>query len=44
MGSHWMALYMKGNYIMYFGRFGIEYIPTKIIGNKNIIANILILC
>ena len=42
IGSHWMALYVNGNNIIYFGYFGGEHILTEIkkfIGNKNIIRN-----
>ena len=39
IGTHWIALYMNGNYIIYFGSFGVKHIPNEIkrfIGNKNI--------
>ena len=38
-GTHWMALYVNGNNIIYFDSFEVENIPNeikKIIGNKNI--------
>ena len=43
IGTHWIALYVSGNNIIYFYSFGVEYIPKEIkkfIGNKNIITNI----
>ena len=43
IGTHWIALYVNGNNIIYFGSFGVKHIPKeikKIIGNKNIITNI----
>ena len=27
IGTHWIALYVNGNNIIYFGSFGVEYIP-----------------
>ena len=42
IGTHWIYLYAKNN-ITYFDSFGVEHIPKeikKIIGNKNMIANI----
>ena len=39
IGTHWMALYVNGNNIIYFDSFEVENIPIeikKIIGNKNI--------
>ena len=38
--THWVALYVDGNNIIYFHIFGVEHIPEeikKIIGSKNII-------
>ena len=42
-GTHWIALYVKDNKVIYFDSFGIEYIPEEIkkfIKNKDVIANI----
>ena len=42
-GTHWVALFVKPKYTVYFDCFGIEHIPKEIkhaIGNKNIKANI----
>ena len=39
IGTHWMALYVNGNNIIYFDSFQVENIPNeikKITGNKNI--------
>ena len=54
IGTHWIALYVNGNNIIYFESFGVEHVPKEIrrtIGNKNMITNIyriqaydLILC
>ena len=38
IGSHWIALYVKDNNVIYFHSFEVERIPKeirKIIGNKN---------
>ena len=43
MGTHWVALFVKPKYTVYFDSFGIEYIPKEIkhaIGNKEIKSNI----
>ena len=43
IGTHWLALYVKGNNIIYFDSFGTEHISKVIkrfIENKNIITNI----
>ena len=43
IGTHWIALYVKNNYITYFDSFGVEHIPKEIIKfikNKNIKTNI----
>ena len=43
IGTHWIALYLNAGNVIYFDRFGVEYIPKEIrqfIGNKNIITNI----
>ena len=42
-GTHWIALFVKTNEVIYFDSFGIEHIPkeiNKFIGNKKIKANI----
>ena len=43
IGSHWIALYVNGNNIIYFDSFGVAQIPKEIKkfkGNKNIKTNI----
>ena len=43
IGTHWIALYVNANNIIYFDSFGVEHIPkeiTKFIGNKNVKTNI----
>ena len=38
--THWIALYVNANNILYFDSFGVEHIPKEIkkfIGNKNVI-------
>ena len=43
VGTHWIALYVKNNEVIYFDSFGLEHVPKeilKIIGNKDIIANV----
>ena len=30
VGTHWIALYVSGNNILYFDSFGVEYIPKEI--------------
>ena len=42
-GTHWVALFVKPKYTVYFDSFGIEHIPKEVkhaIGNKEIKANI----
>ena len=42
-GTHWVALFVKTNEVIYFDSFGIEHIPKEVehaIGNKEIKANI----
>ena len=44
IGTHWIALFVKPKYTVYFDSFGVEHIPKEIkkfIGNKDIKANIL---
>ena len=46
IGTHWIALFVKLKYIVYFDSFGVEHIPKEIehvVGNKEIKANIFIL-
>ena len=43
VGTHWIALYVLNNEIIYFDSFGIEHVPKEIekfIGHKNIKTNI----
>ena len=43
VGTHWVALYVNGNNIIWFDGFGVEHIPKenkKLIKSKNIITNI----
>ena len=43
IGTHWIALYVRNNEVIYFDSFGVKYIPNEIkkfIGNKNTISNI----
>ena len=43
IGTHWIALNVNRNNATYLDNFGVDHIPKeikKIIGNKNIIANI----
>ena len=30
MGTHWIALHMKGNNAIYFDSFGVKHIPKEI--------------
>ena len=42
-GTHWVALFVKPNYTVYFDSFGIEHIPKEIkhvTGNANILKRI----
>ena len=42
-GTHWVALFVKPKYTVYFDSFGIEYVPTEInkfIDNNDIESNI----
>ena len=43
VGTHWIALYVKNNEVIYFDSFGVACIPKEIkrfIGHKNIKINI----
>ena len=43
LGTHWVALFVKPKYTVYFDSFGIEHIPkeiNKFIGNSDIKSNI----
>ena len=43
IGTHWIALFVKPKYTVYFDSFGVEHIPkeiNKFISNKEIKANI----
>ena len=43
IGTHWVALYVNNNTIIYFDSFGVEHIPgeiMKFIARKKIITNI----
>ena len=43
IGTHWIALHVKNNDIIYFDSFGVEHIPKEIkafIKNRNIKTNI----
>ena len=42
-GTHWVSLFVKPKYTVYFDSFGVEHIPkeiNKFIGNKKIKASI----
>ena len=44
VGTHWIALYVQNNKVIYFDSFGVEHIPKEIkrfIGHKNTKTNIL---
>ena len=44
IGTHWVALYAKHNYVTYCDSFGVENIPKELrtfISNKNIKTNVL---
>ena len=39
VGTHWIALHVQNNEVIYFDSFGVEHVPEEIkkfIGNKNI--------
>ena len=43
IGTHWIALFVKPKYVVYFDSFGVEHIPKEIehvVGNKDFKANI----
>ena len=43
IGTHWIALFVKPKYTVYFDSFGVEHVPKEIknfIGDKDIKANI----
>ena len=43
VGTHWIALYILYNDVIYFDSFGVEHIPKEMknfINNKNITKNI----
>ena len=43
MKTHWVALFVKQKYAVYFDSFGVEHIPeeiNKFIGNNDIKSNI----
>ena len=43
VGTHWIALYVKNNEVIYFYSFGVEYVPKEImhfIEHKNTKLNI----
>ena len=43
MGTHWVSLFVKPKYTVYFDSFGIEHMPkeiNKFIGNNDIKSNI----
>ena len=38
VSTHWIALYVKSNGVIYFDSFGVEHVPKeikKLIGHKN---------
>ena len=43
VGTHWIALYVKNNEVIYFDSFNVEHVPKEIkrfIGHNNIKTNI----
>ena len=47
IGTHWIALFIKPKYTVYFDSFGVEHIPkeiNKFIGNKDLLAYDSIMC
>ena len=46
VGTHWIALYVKNNEVIYFDSFGVEHVPKEIkrfIGHKSTKTNISII-
>ena len=44
VGTHWIALYVKDNKVIFFDSLGIEHVPKEMIrfiGSKNIKTSIL---
>ena len=42
VGTHWIALYVENNEVIYFDSFGVEHDPeeiTRFIGHKNTKTN-----
>ena len=42
-GTHWIALYVKIDEVIYFDSFGVKHVPKEIkrfIGHKNTITNV----
>ena len=43
VGTHWIALYVKNNEVIYFDSFGVDHVPKEVvhfIGHKDIERNI----
>ena len=40
IGTHWAALYVNGDNVTYFDRFGVEYFSKGIFFKKNVTTNI----
>ena len=38
IGTHWIALYVKTNEVIYFDSFGVEHVPKEV-GSTNIKTN-----
>ena len=36
VGTHWIALYVKNNEVIYFDSFGVEHVPKEV---KRLVAN-----
>ena len=42
-GTHWVAIFVKKNEVIYFDSFGVEYTPEEVlnfVGNKTIKTNL----